>query len=895
MSSLTSKNGPRQRVVNIRAALILAVVVGAAVFGMRRLHDRQMSRTLEFLRNNAFQSAETEDYSAAQLHLSQYLVMNPGDTEAREKLSELLTDHIGTTQALDQAFRLNEDLLRKGVTNDGLRLRQAGIAIKLRRHADAEAHLKVLRTSRSDDAEVWYLSAVAANAARDSDKTVQFLKRSLRCTTRIPEAYALLAAQAIDSTPAEYQAKALMEQMIAECHTGKAHQIRADYFTETGRYSEAIDDLWKALEESPNDMALNARLVRCIHAKNTAESDETVAIDPATATVQRAIRHFESRIAETSQNPLLRLYLATILWKIDDRPRAIDELEKGIQVSPRAFELHELLIEYLVSENQAAKARRIIESIPTGGFSRDVYQYCLGRILMAERQWKAAAAALEQALAFGQKNSGLFSRAQMSYAVCRSRSGEPEAALDAFRNVVAASPGSKAARLGIAAAWVHAGQLDLAIAEYRQLQAVAGVSACLADLLIQKNLQQTPSLRSWDEIDTLIREDNPKIPDPVERLLLRGDRLFAAGQIIAAIRTLEHAKVVYPNRREVVSASERLRTEFAAGLHERLTQLANEDPANPEVRAALLRQTLSSSGIAEALAEVGKLIETNAETSKNREDVLLLALRTLDHAVSLEQQIRRVEFVKPLQQAAVTYAMQLADRNPAYERELVRTLIRSGRSDEAMRILSTEPEKGSPEMRAVALLESVRSASRRDAVLPDAIRALFALVARHPDNVELRLYYAELMLYARQYAMAEQTLAPLRSAAEHDGRINAMRAWLRAAEQTDLDEASQLISAALKSNPQETVFREVQARVWLTHNEPEKALKILEAIPADRFTSAGRVYLAAILLKLDREQEAHAAFAQIQAFNHDDELLPADEDLLKSVTDLILPPATAFR
>src|SRR5690606_4224899 len=113
---------------------------------------------------------------------------------------------------------------------------------------------------------------------------------------------------------------------------------------------------------------------------------------------------------------------------------------------------------------------------------------------------------------------------------------------------------SLAARLGMASAWVDAGQLDLAIAEYRQLQDVKGVSAYLADLLIRKNLQQPPSLREWDEVDAILRDDDPMIPDPVQRILLRTDRLFAAGEIVRAINTLENAFIRHASRPEILTA-----------------------------------------------------------------------------------------------------------------------------------------------------------------------------------------------------------------------------------------------------------------------------------------------------------------------------------------------------
>jgi predicted Zn-dependent protease len=209
-------------VLNPRAALILAVVLGVTVVGVRKVHDRQMSRTVQFLRDTAFKSLASEDYRNAQLQLSQYLSLKSNDPEARERLSWLLSEHIKTPQSFEQAIRLNEDLLRTDLTNYELRLRHTRMLIRQNRMADAKAHLDLLQSAMPDEAEVWYLSAVVAGAGRDPAGAMKCLKRSLRCAKKIPETYALLAKLADESTPPELQPEALMQQMIAQCPNEKA-------------------------------------------------------------------------------------------------------------------------------------------------------------------------------------------------------------------------------------------------------------------------------------------------------------------------------------------------------------------------------------------------------------------------------------------------------------------------------------------------------------------------------------------------------------------------------------------------------------------------------------------------------------------------------------------------
>ncbi len=900
MNTSNSKNGSRPRVLNPRAALILAVVIGVTIVGVRKVHDRQMSRTVQFLRDTAFESLAKEDYRNAQLQLSQYLALKSNDPEARERLSWLLSEHIKTPQSFEQAIRLNEDLLRTDLTNHELRLRHTRMLIRQNRMADAKAHLDLLQSAMSDEAEVWYLSAVVADAGRDPAEALKCLKRSLRCAKKIPETYAFLARLADESTSSDLQPEALMQQMIVQCPNGKAYQIRADYRIEKQLWSDAIIDLWKSLDETPDDMILNAKLVRCIQAlesETATDAGQSRAIDQ---TIQRGCEHFRARIAESGQIPALRLYLAALQWKSKDRVNAISGLEQAIQIMPRSFSLHETLIEYLVAENQHQKARRLLESIPAGGLTREVYHYSHGRILMAEKRWKEAADSFEKALAFGRKDSALFGRAQMSYAICRSQTGESRVALEAFRSVVSTRPDSTAARLGIAAAWVQSGQLDLAIAEYRQLKSITGVTASLADLIIQRNLQQPESLRNWDEVDELTREMNPQIADPVQRALLRADRLFATGQIVTALHTLEHAAAMSPDRKEITSAQRRLNGEFSVGINERLAKLAAEDPSNAEVQAALIRQKLNSEGSDAAIAMLESIARpqnsaTTATAAESHEAALLLATRISNLIVSLEKKSGGSEATKLFEKVAIQYAERLVSLNPKHEANLVKTLMQSGRTSDAMKAVTVLPVKDRPEMRAACLLEVVRPESSRATTLPTITNAMYALVGQYPNNMELRVRYAELMLYSRQYSYAEQTLATLTPETINAPQVLALRAWLRSAEEKELPDATELIDQALRSAPQSSAFREIKARILLTQNRADEALRILEEIKDQELSISGQVYLLASLLKLERDAEAHMIFEQIHPLHDMDSLYPADEDLLKAISKQILTPSTAQR
>lgn len=933
MQNPTSKTGPRARVLNPRAALIVAIIVCVTCFGMKKLHDKRFSATLTFLRAKAFEELKKKDYRAAQRQLTQFLAFNPSDQEARERLSWVLSDQIQTRPALEQALRHNEDLLRKGFGDDTLRLRQARIAAKLNLMSDAEAHLKLLQSTQSDNAEVWYLSGVCAQAARDTAGAINCFKRSIRCKYVVPEAFAELAKLATHDTPSEFLPETLLTRMVQQCDSRKSWSIRAQYHFDRGDLTAAIDDLWKAIEPADNvagsTPSSDAVMINPSSETNSVVQSNSATIDNTrlnamlanalqklsadvskTADVQkhlrRAARHFSSLVNESPREPNLRLYLTAVYQKLGQRSEAVKTLEDGIQQNPHAFTLHTTLIDLLIDSGDTAKAARLLDSIPTGGLSRDAAAYCRGRLLMAEHKWKDAIACFEEAIGFGAKGSGLLSRAQLSLALCRSHGSDASSAVETFRTVVAENPESVSARLGMASAWVKAGQTELAIAEYRGLVTVPGVAPYLTDLLIQRTAAQPASLRDWSEVDQFLREDRPMISDPTQRVLLRADRLFAAGQIIAAINTLESAKTRYPKQMQFKIAIDRMQTKFADGIRQRLETMITENPLNAEAHAALIREQLaqsttkpdgtvgeSSPGLPASMNRIQAMADGQSPATQRlpQEARLTLAIETLRHIVTLERRIGREDFTAPLEKASVQYARTLAEQNPGYEKQLVSSLVKSGQTSEAAAHLKNSKEPAMAKHRGDAIVELVRSSTDRPSVLPTATSLMYELIRRHPENIDLRIGYADLLLFSSQYDVAEQTLQPLAQISGFEAATANRRAWLRAAQLKDLDEALTMATLAIRTSNGDSASRETRARVFLARRQFADALRELETAGFDRLSLAGQIYRITVLLNLDREPEATVAFEQIHV-SETDRLFPADRDLLVALSERIRMPAT---
>ncbi len=580
MNFLGSKASGRHCVLNFRAAALIAVTFLAFLFGMKKLHDRQFGKSVIFLRQSAYASLEAKDYHNAQIQLNQYLVFRSSDLDAREKLSSLLSKHIRTRPALEQAFRLNEELLRHDLPQTELRLEQARIAVELGRFSDAQAHLQILQTLWEESAEVWYLSGHCARTGRRTEDAARCYQRALACSDPPERAFDELATLATAHLHLMLDADSILDQMVLSCNTVEARRLRALHLIEAKRFSQALPHVWQGLLAAPDDVTLNAILVHCLQSDDVSGKPQTT--QPANfndADLPRAIRQLQGCVERNPQQTSFRVHLAALLWKNQQPAAATGILEAGIIRDSQAFPLHSALLEYLLMQEQTEKAERLFRSLPATALPKAELELLSGRVQSLRRDWKNADVSLRRAVAWSEPGSALQHRAQMLLAVCRSNSGDATTAVDAFRTVLAAAPESVAGRLGLASAWITAGRKDMAIAEYRQLMEVPGVPAVLADLLIQRNLEQPAGLRNWNEVAELVRDRNPLITDSTQRTLLRTDLLMASGRMSEAIAVLESASTANPANSAFQRALAKMNGEQSGELQNRLQQSAIERAA----------------------------------------------------------------------------------------------------------------------------------------------------------------------------------------------------------------------------------------------------------------------------------------------------------------------------
>jgi tetratricopeptide (TPR) repeat protein len=235
--------------------------------------------------------------------------------------------------------------------------------------------------------------------------------------------------------------------------------------------------------------------------------------------------------------------------------RQIDEV---LKLSPKNAQAHLLLADMTIEQGRFEPARAAIDKLPRTPGSDALRLFLEGRMLMSKQQWPQAIETLEQSRRITTDSSGLMERTDLALAQCHAAAGDDESQVAAFRRMLKANPVSLPARLGLAAGLLKKQNVKEAIAEFRPLAHLPQVRLQLARLLITRNLQLPELAREWSEIEKLLEQAKEQRDDPVNEVLLRAEMLAARGQLDAARRVIEEARVTQTDRIEFLIASSRM-------------------------------------------------------------------------------------------------------------------------------------------------------------------------------------------------------------------------------------------------------------------------------------------------------------------------------------------------
>lgn len=879
-SSLENVPTPR-RVLNVKALAFFATVCIVLNVGFAALHKKQVLKTRDYLSQNAADALAAEEHHRAFDLYQQYLVLSPDDLEAQEIIAGLLQDHGTKAREMQRAFDINERLLLNDRERDDLRVKQVQLAEKLGRYSEASGHLEVLREKGSKIPAVWHYSGIIAEDTGSYSEAIEFYQQAAALPDASGETYEhlshLLTTERRDVEGAEKLLTDFVQRSEDDLESSaKAHGIRARWYFAQNRPHYAIADLWMSLEGDPKDIRSNATLLKAIHLATSTDQE----FDSDTA-YEKLIRQYESTLADDPNQSQIRLFLSSALWATDRRSEAITVLQEGIERDSREYELYEVLVDYLVSDQQHELAQSYFDRIPKRVLERGRREFMRGRLLMSRQEWAPATEAFELAIGLAGDDKDMGSRARICLALCRRESGNTKAAMDAYKDLVKDDPNSEGGRLGMASAYLRGNQLALAIAEYRQLLHVDGVPPFLANLMIRHNLTLPRSVRRWNELQDLLAEDNPYISDTVQRTLLKADMIFAQGFPARAMDFLDDAARRMPDQPEYQRAFQRLNAVHGEGLQRRIQQALDDDVTNPEAHESMLK-LLATRDNGEMRAWLDDLM-IGTSWQKLRDEDRYLILATTASAVADGELATRGQTEQT--QILLSYA------NDAWER-LSKTsqMYLPGR----IRFLAMYQSGATAvqQLKSTQVTSNLRKAecwlqiARHDrSLISSTASELLSLIRAEPKNFYLRLAFVDLQILSGKHDSASRTLVDLAQFDPSSGVTVARQALLALLVAKDSKRANELSSRASGLASNDIEVRAVRGLILAEVGETEQARDVLNGIPLNERTPAIELFITRAQ-QLDGDlSTARYSLRRLLTRRATQGLAPAERSLLERISN----------
>lgn len=888
MPHSSPENAPTpRRVLNVKALAFFATICIVLNVGFAALHKKQVVKTRDYLKQTAEEALAADEHNRAFDLYEQYLVLSPDDLKVQEIIATLLQEHGTEARELQRAFDINERLLLQDRERDDLRVKQVQLAEKLGRYSEASGHLEVLRSKDSTIPAVWHYSGVIAEDTGAYSEAIEFYQKAAEFPDAQPDTFERLSHLLTKEAGNTEQAERLLNDYVNEAGgdsktEAKAHAIRAHWYLNQDRPHYAIADLWMSLEGEPSDVRNNATLLKAVRLA-TARDHEF----DSTAAYQKLIQHYRQLLGQDPNQSQIRLFLSSALWETKQQQDAIANLQEGIERDSREYELYEVLVDYLVSDRQLDLAQAYFDRIPKRALDRGRREFMRGRLLMCREEWEPAVDAFELAVGLSHKDKDMGSRARICLALCRRESGNTKAAMDTYKDLVKDDPNSEGGQLGIASAYLRSNQLDLAIAEYRQLMHVDGVPPFLANLMIRHNLTLPRTARRWDELKELLDERAELIADPVQRTLLTVDMIFAQGFPARAMDFLDDAARRWPDQPEFKRAFDRLNAVHGDGLQKRIQQALDDDATNLEAHESMLK-LLAARDNGEMRHWLEEMMRGSAFPTLRDEDRFRMIANTASVVADGELATRGdTAQVRVLLQYANTAWKTLSERSQEYLPGRIR-FVAAYQSGAAAAQLLKATNVSSSLRKAECWLEIARY---ERSLLNTVAAEIIALIRAEPKNFYLRIAFVDLQLLSGKHESAASTLKDLQKFDPTSGLTVARQAWMALLVSRNVKLAEQLSKRAVALSGTDTEVRAIRGLALAENGALEEASELLDNIPLNLQSPSLELYQTRAQQLNGDIASARYSLRKLLTRRVAMGLAPAERDLLKRIQTELEPSA----
>lgn len=562
----------RRRTINgKRAALLLVALagIGGTVYGANRVMIRRNAEAMLHQARKADQEDNTPE--AVKLYLD-YLNFQPRDADALASYAAML-ERRGSNRpkAILERADTYKRLLKVDPTRREEQQKLVKIYLGMQSYADAKDHIEYLldpaQGGTPDDPELLTQLAVCEVGTGRPAEAIEHLRHAIGGKRAGTEAYILLARLLRDEIKTR-EALDESDQVLGQLTQDKpgdtaARLARCRYLLSVGRKTEARTEL-EAVKGGPAGGEGNAELAQLLAELHLADDKVTQARDVLT------------KAATANPNDAqVRLMLSDVYRRLNDPPRAKQELEKATALLPDDGPALLDAIDRKIDYGMLPEAKRDVRRFADREEYQPAADYLTGRLLLAEGNWPAARVRLDKAVGAFERLPRFLAKAYIALAGCYRAANNPDQMLAMAAAAAKTDPLSPAARLAVAEANAFLGHWTEAVPVYKQYAAgVPEARSAYVRLTFAEQAARPAAARDWSAFDLAVGSP----PYTSDVVLLKARSLAARGDRPAALAVLRDAVRQRPDDPDI-----RTTLALIAGLSDPAAGLAVLDQAEREV------------------------------------------------------------------------------------------------------------------------------------------------------------------------------------------------------------------------------------------------------------------------------------------------------------------------
>jgi cellulose synthase operon protein C len=510
--------------LNFKALLILAVAGAAVATTVHYVHAAQVRRHARGLLEEAKRLEQDGEIRSAADCFGQYLVLAPGDGEAKASFGLLIIKLAKTPRERLAAYLALWDALRADPRRDDVRRQLAVLALDFARFTEAREHLEFILAREPENPQLLVLRARCALRENEESQAASWYAKAVKAAPQDIETAVEYATLQRDRLYTPIFGADIVEQMLRA--TGRKPEARiaaARYFRRSG----LLDKAEQALEPEPNEGGVRKADELFLSAQVARDRDKR---EDAHKWALQGWRQFP----EDGRFPR---ELAQLEFDADRRDKAVEYLGYALAKLPEQPEqllaLGALLIDLDRKEDAAKVIVLLDKKLSIGG------DHLRARLLMKQGAWAEAAQLLEKDRNDTRSGIEAVRFTILMLADCYEQLHNPDQQLLVLRQAVERDPSWGPGRRRLARAQAANGQTNLAIAA---LKLAANRSpedkAVLVRLMLQSAARPASDKPDWSETERLVEELENASWDSAEVVMLRAQLLAAQGKFAEARESL---------------------------------------------------------------------------------------------------------------------------------------------------------------------------------------------------------------------------------------------------------------------------------------------------------------------------------------------------------------------